>query len=751
MRGAPLSATHHEMAAQWHPTKNGGLTPDQISAGSTKVVWWMCSTGHEWDVSPNARKGRSSCPVCSGKRVSVGVNDLGTLRPDVAAQWHPTKNGDRGPGQVSEMSSKRVWWLCDACGHEWATSIANRTRNGSGCSKCLGRVLIVGVNDLGSQHPDVAAQWHPTKNGDLTPDQVMRATKHVAWWTCENGHEWDAPVSSRTVSGAGCAVCAGKRVIAGVNDLSTLRPDIAAQWHPTKNGDLSPERVSLMSSMEAWWLCAACGHEWRAVVSDRALGKGCRKCADKATAERNRVPRPGRSLEQVHPRSTKLWHPNRNGAMRPADVAATSGANVWWLCVSCDNEWESRISSLAAAGSFEGCASCSYAARGELRSTPAPGQSLVDVDPLLAAQWHPTRNGDDGPWGVSPWSGREAWWLCQDGHEWKSTVGNRSAGNGCPKCHAPSKPEVELLDIVTTLVAPLEVVGQQMVFGDRRRADVFVPALSVAVEFNGLYWHHDGRVSRDHHADRTALAAKQGVRLVHVWEDDWRDRRDVVIRGLAARLGVSSALPKVLADLDPKCWQTAGARTLELAEVDGSHSAAFMDANHIQGAVACTRWFALRDHDGDIRALLGLRSPRANARTKRAEGQWEITRYATRGTVPGGFSRLLRLAERNLLAEGVTLTQWVTFAAKDISEGGMYEATGFTVAGEQRPDYRYVGPRTRWRRTPKERFQRKRFREDPDLLWDESWTERQAAEANGLLRIWDSGKTKYIKDVRNKE
>ena len=90
----------------------------------------------------------------------------------------------------------------------------------------------------------------------------------------------------------------------------------------------------------------------------------------------------------------------------------------------------------------------------------------------------------------------------------------------------------------------------------------------------------------------------------------------------------------------------------------------------------------------------------------------------------------------------------MTFADAMVSDGALYERTGFTADRTLAPDYRYAGPRTRWVRMPKESYQRKRFREDPDLVWDETWTEAEAAARNGLYRVWDAGKTRYVRDVR---
>ena len=136
-----LAETHPEVAKQWHPTKNGDLTPNDFTGGSQKKVWWKCDKGedHEWLTSINKRSAGSECTICSGNKV-VKSNCLATTNPKLAKQWHPTKNGDLKPEDFSSKSHFKVWWLCpntckEGCKHEWESIISSRTK-GNGCSYC---------------------------------------------------------------------------------------------------------------------------------------------------------------------------------------------------------------------------------------------------------------------------------------------------------------------------------------------------------------------------------------------------------------------------------------------------------------------------------------------------------------------------------------------------------------------------------------------------------------------------------------
>ena len=247
-----LATACPSVAAEWHPEKNGDLAPERARAGSLRPVWWLGACGHSWEATVLSRAVfREGCPICARKP------SLRETRPDLAREWHPEKNGELAPDDVTASSRRRVWWL-GACGHEWDGRVFDRAR-AKGCPYCSGKRVLAGFNDLSTTHPDLAAQWHPEKNGALSPSGVTAGSKKRAWWVCARGHEWEARISSRA-DGIGCPYCSGRRPVPGEGDLATLFPDVAALWHPTRNGDLAPDAVGPGSSRKVWWL-GECGHE----------------------------------------------------------------------------------------------------------------------------------------------------------------------------------------------------------------------------------------------------------------------------------------------------------------------------------------------------------------------------------------------------------------------------------------------------------------------------------------------------------
>ena len=224
---------HHqeELLEQWDPA-NLPATPQNVTYGTRDEYWWQCEKGHRWQAPVKSRTSGRGCPYCSTRRLQPGVNDFATRFPDIAAQWHPTKNNGLRPEQVAANSNRSVWWQCEQ-GHTWRAPVGRRVQFATGCPYCTGRKVLPGFNDLASLEPQVAAQWDTERNGSLRPDQVTVGSGKRVWWRCEEGHVWKAKVYSRTGKmRTGCPVCAGVaktnfthryHVLVGEQSEATLR------------------------------------------------------------------------------------------------------------------------------------------------------------------------------------------------------------------------------------------------------------------------------------------------------------------------------------------------------------------------------------------------------------------------------------------------------------------------------------------------------------------------------------------------
>ena len=317
--------SYPHLVREWHPTLNAELTPDKVSHGSHKKVWWLCSKNHSYESVVSSRAGKQSngCPYCSGRKASEDNNLLITF-PKVAKEWHPTLNGELTPSKVTYGSQRKVWWLCPK-DHSYDSVILSRTSNNpTGCPYCAGNKASE-ENNLLILFPEIAKEWHPTLNEELTPKEVTSRSSQKAWWFCPKGHNYKARIADRTdnTKPTGCSYCAGKKASED-NNLLTLHPEVAKEWHPTLNGELTPDKVTHGSKKNVWWLCPK-GHSYESAVYSKTVKRGCPYCAGKRVSEDN-------NLLITFPKVAKEWHPTLNGELTPSKVTYGSGRKVWWLC-----------------------------------------------------------------------------------------------------------------------------------------------------------------------------------------------------------------------------------------------------------------------------------------------------------------------------------------------------------------------------------------------------------------------------------
>ena len=311
---------------------------------------------------------------------------------------------------------------------------------------------------------------------------------------------------------------------------------------------------------------------------------------------------------------------------------------------------------------------------------------------------------------------------------------NHLAGSGCHFCWQEayiSKDERELADWI-------ESAGLQVTRNDREtlprnaEIDIFIPSLSIGIEYNGCYWHSDKVKGNHAHAFKHAMAQQQGIRIITVWDYDWKTKRPVVERFLSHALGISRS-PKI------------SARACAVVEITGLAANAFYEANHIQGA--CRGSVLNLGLMSDVGLVAAMSFTIGGTRRGISdEGEWELARYATSAVVRGGAGKLFSAFIKTALPTIV----W-SFSDKQHFAGGIYDAMGFSVDGDVRPDYRLVNPATMqtwhkslWQRKsiPK-RLAELGISESFDPATDER-TERQMQDVAKILRVWDSGKTRWV-------
>lgn len=408
-----LASQRPELLKSWVPGKNLPLTPDQVGIGSSRQAWWICDKGHEWQSMISNRAKGVGCPICAGKKVLYGYNDLQTRNPTLAKEWHPTKNVNISPQTIVSASNRLVWWICDK-GHEWR--ISPNGRRGRGCPVCGNRRVQPGENDLRSTNPDLAAQFHPHRNGQLSPEQLVSGSNKIVWWICQQGHEWENSVSNRN-RGQGCPFCSGRNAIKGKNDLQTLSPSLAKEWLIEKNLPLKLAEISGKSGKRVWWECAE-NHQYQAIVQDRLNGSGCPYCSG------HRVLIGFNDLLHLKPDLAAQLALKANPHEDGSRVTLGSSKKLSWVC-SEGHEYKSPVYKRVQG---QGCPYCSN------QKLLVGFNDLASQFPDLASQIHPTKNKVGIASELVGKSNKNVWWICSEGHEWRTTPEHRIRGRGCPTC-----------------------------------------------------------------------------------------------------------------------------------------------------------------------------------------------------------------------------------------------------------------------------------------------------------------------------
>ena len=396
------------LLSEWNYKKNKNINPEMVLSYSRKKVWWLCKEGHEWEDRICKRSlGWGNCKVC---------NSFGFLFPKLAKEWHPTKNGKLMPWNVSQSSSKKVWWKCEK-GHEWESTVLNRVgfekqiRKGRGCPYCSHQKVYKEIS-LEFLNSKLVKEWHPTKNGRLTPKDVTSNSTKKVWWKCKKcNSEWKDSVNRRALSKS-CPYCDGKRVNE-TNSLASLNHKLAKEWNFTKNRELTPCDVTCKSSKKVWWKCLICDYEWKSTINERNNGQSkCLKC---------------RSLGALYPKLLKEWDFSKNKNIDPFLVIPGDSMKVWWTC-SHGHKFDMVIANRV--GQRQNCPYCS-------NHRVCNDNCLATLNSDLAKEWHPIKNGGLTPNNVTTGSGKKVWWKCSIcGREWEAKIYTRNNGHGCSKWHS---------------------------------------------------------------------------------------------------------------------------------------------------------------------------------------------------------------------------------------------------------------------------------------------------------------------------
>ena len=564
----------------WDPTLNDGKNAKDLLPKATKI-WFRCpeAKDHVFQRALNDWGNKKSCPYCKGLKVAKS-NSLATINPEIASEFHPTKNGDLTPDKIFWSTAKKVWWLCpEGSDHEWQMEVYKRTREKEkySCPFCKKKRASKAYS-LATEHPELAKEWHPTKNKDLLPSQVLPGTSREVWWLCEKGHSWKCKVLYR--KRLNCPDC--NKIRRDKNSFGNVYPEYVEFWDNKKNKK-SPFEVAKASNTKYWFKCSK-GHVFDRVLSSISKSSFCPTCyhenrkflknREQSLAVRfpeiakfwhptknlpyttenvspykaekfwftcpegedhvyeqlltNKVKRgdgcpvckgtynvPSKGFKKQFKEIANQWHPTKNGDLKPEDFTQGSSKKVWWLCPEgSDHEWEAMIGQRTRLGT--GCPFCDGQ---RICST----NNLAYLKPDYFEEWHPTKNTvDPSTIGIAD-SKHKPWWLCKHcGNEWQTSCNNRNKGKGCSLCDLTpqSRQELTITFELMTIFGEIDPKGfKTRLNGRMRSVDIYVPELKLAIEFDGSYWHKN---KQQMDKLKTKLLNEQGHKVIRIRQEPLR-------------------------------------------------------------------------------------------------------------------------------------------------------------------------------------------------------------------------------------
>ena len=261
--------------------------------------------------------------------------------------------------------------------------------------------------------------------------------------------------------------------------------------------------------------------------------------------------------------------------------------------------------------------------------------------------------------------------ICPQHGAFYQTPSNHLQGYGCPKCTPlHSKCEDEIYNFLANLLGEDAVIQRDRIILAPKEIDIYIPSLKIGIEYDGLYWHSEMAKDMNYHLQKTEECEKKGIRLIHIFEDEWREKKDIV--------------KSILCNIIGKTEQKIYARKCVIKEVSAPDSSAFLDGNHLQGRCPCAVKLGLYYND-ELVSLMCFGKSRhfiGNGKT-----EWELLRFCNKinFNIVGAASKLLKH-----FIEKYDPHEIVSYADRRISVGNLYERLEFTLHNKSRPNYFYI-------------------------------------------------------------
>ncbi len=274
--------------------------------------------------------------------------------------------------------------------------------------------------------------------------------------------------------------------------------------------------------------------------------------------------------------------------------------------------------------------------------------------------------------------------------------------------------EIELSNILNSFNIVHETSKRDLI---KKELDIYIPNHNIAIEINGLYWHNELFVDEKYHLNKTIECNTLGVSLLHIFEDEWLFKRDIVLSIIKNRLGLTN--------------RVVYARKCVIKEIVSKTSKIFLESNHIQGNVNSKVRLGLY-HNDELVSVMSFSKGRVIMGGKKDE--WELNRFANviNTNVIGGADKLLKYFIRNYKPNKL-----ISYSDIRLFDGKMYEKIGFKRISQSKPNYWYV--------IQDIRFHRFNFSKTQLIKngYDKNQSEKQIMLDRKIYRIYDCGNIRW--------
>jgi len=421
-----LRTEYPNIAAEFHPSKNGAITPEQIVPFSTKQYWWQCPYGHEWEARVDSRAAGSGCNTCHAQTSKLELRLFCELKFLFdGSKVHLRK---RIAGQECDIYIPGYNLGIEVDGYPWHR---DRRRQDSRKTKVFTQhqLQLIRLRDERLARIKGPVLWFDSQEDYhivvrrvvqylydkklVNPAHKQRCHAYLASDQFKNSAEYQELVADL------------RRSLPGTS-LAESHPNLVREWDVDENVPLTPDRFSAGSHEKVTWRCAQCTRRWPASIKSRARRtkpSGCPYCAGCLPTETN-------NLKVNYSAIAAEWDDENNGTLRPEDVLPCSHQKVWWKCRN-GHSWEATVANRTAKNGT-GCRYYPCTRKGPV----TPDHNLKVSHPQVAKEWYQPKNGTRRPKDVSHGMDRKVWWKCKKcKHIWKAAISSRTcSGRGCKKC-----------------------------------------------------------------------------------------------------------------------------------------------------------------------------------------------------------------------------------------------------------------------------------------------------------------------------